>query len=75
MKQTKKKTKKTSVKVPSQETINVEILQIDRIQAINNLSLAVLETARALNAPSVMVRNNTFLGGSPALSILQRRKK
>ena len=70
----KQKKKKLTKKVLAPRTINVEILQLDRMQAITNLSLAILETAKALNTPNVMVKNSTFVGGSPALQILQRRK-
>lgn len=72
----KKKTKKlTSAEKLATRQVNVEILQLDRLQAITNLSLAILETAKALNTPSVMIRNNTFLGGSPALQISTKKKK
>lgn len=70
--------KKTKKKVPATEPINVEVMQENRMEAITNLSRAILETARALNTPSVMIRNNTFIGGSrgsTSLTISQRGKK
>lgn len=52
--------------------INIEIIPIDRMQAINNLSAAILETARALNVPSVVIRN---IGGKLALNISRKEEK
>ena len=75
MKRKKKPIKKQPRKIPTSKTINIEIFPVDRMQAISNLSLALLETAKALNVPSVVVRDSQFIGSSPAINIIQGRKK
>lgn len=75
-KKKQKKVKKTSsVKTPSSRPINIEIFPVNRMEAITNLSQAILETAKALNTPSVAIKNSTFLGGNPAINISQKEKK
>ena len=45
------------------EKIRVTVQREDRLRAINNLSEAILEVAKALNtAPSVAVTNNVING-------------
>ena len=68
----KKKQKKRAKKTPATEHIIIESPQPSRMEAITNLSRAILETARALNTPAVVVRNSHFVSGgkAPSLSIV-----
>ena len=70
----KKQTKRTK-KTPATKPIIIESPQPSRMEAITNLSRAILETARALNTPAVVVRNNHFVGGgkAPSLSIITKK--
>jgi len=69
----KKQTKKT-VKPLATKPIIIESLQPARIQAISTLSLAILEVARSLNTPAVVVRNSNFVstGDSVGLRIVTK---
>ena len=69
----KKQTKKIK-KALATKPIIIESLQPARIQAISTLSLAILEVAKALNTPAVVVRNSNFVstGDSIGLRIITR---
>ena len=75
MKSKKKTTKKVKKVTPTNPVI-IESPQPSRMDAITNLSRAILETARALNTPAVVVRNCTFVGGTkiPSLQINTKSK-
>lgn len=72
----KKQTKKTK-KIPPTKPIIIESPQPSRMEAITNLSLAILEVAKALNTPAVVVRNNHFVatGKAPSLTIITKKNE
>ena len=74
MKSRKKTTKKGKKVIPTNPVI-IESPQPSRMEAITNLSRAILETARALNTPAVVVRNCHFVGGNKAPSLTINTKK
>ena len=52
------------------EKIEVKVQTEDRLNAIKNLSIAVMEVARALNRPTeVYITECVFNGGDPAVNI------
>ena len=71
-----KKQKKTKKVLPTKPII-IESPQPSRMEAITNLSRAILETARALNTPAVVVKNSHFVatGKAPSLSIITTPEK
>ena len=71
----KKKQPKKAKKITATKPITIESPQPSRMEAITNLSQAILETARALNTPAVVVRNNSFVGGGKASSLSIITKK
>ena len=52
------------------ETVTVTVQQADRLMAINNLSMAIKDVARALATNvEVSISGCTFKGGNPAVNI------
>lgn len=50
--------------------IKVTVQTEERLKAINNLSIAIRKVAEALAAgTTVEIRDNTFQGGDPAISV------
>ena len=72
-KATKKKVKKALVTKP----VIINSIQPSRMEAITNLSRAILETARALNTPAIVVRDYYFdaTGKGPSLGVCTKTEK
>ena len=71
----KKKQKKRTKKTLATKPIIIESPQPSRMEAITNLSRAILETAKALNTPSVVIKNSHFFatGKAPSLTIITKK--